>query len=346
MSENTLNVTDQYAIEASTEAMLQGIEVDTQNRKAPVYRTNDPTQFRPKRNTMIEGEAKSNVRQQIKKDPEDWSNWKNDLLGVGVRTPIEVMPNPDVKNDGVKYLILSGERRWTGFAELVAEGHTETMKGDPLELPYQIVRPVDEEEAFEIMARENLHREQLTPIEQAQIVRVYADRGLSSKEIGKRLNQTEVWVNGLKALVDEKRTPPEVLEALKEKKINKETAINIARQVKGGPEAKLEALKDVLSNAASKGDQKRRLANHTGKGPGRPGKKQLMEVYEALVETEDGAVSGTLKKADVLKAMTVFAEWSLGVKADRTMKIMLKKVFDGQVETSDLFKRAAKKDEE
>jgi ParB/RepB/Spo0J family partition protein len=339
-----MHTADTYSVEKQTEKLLGSIEVESETKKAALYKTNDPTIFRPKRG-LGEANGKANVRESIKgADPEKWAAFKQDLLDRGVLTPIQVMSNPNAKNDGVKYLILAGERRWTAFTELVAEGHTETMKGDPLVITYQIEKPNDDDEAFELMAIENLHRENLTPMEQAKIVKAFMDQGLATAEICQRLNQTSVWVNGLKALMKEE-TPEEVREALADGKINKETAINIARQVKGGKDAKLAALQDVVENAASKTEQKRQLSNHTGKGPGRPSKKTMLELYDALVETDEEEVKGTMKKEDVLKLMCVTMEWALGTKADRTMKILVNKVFDGAVDTSNLFKKSGKKKE-
>jgi hypothetical protein len=71
----------------------------------------------------------------------------------------------------------------------------------------------------------------------------------------------------------------------------------------------------------------------------------MLELYDALVETDEEEVKGTMKKEDVLKLMCVTMEWALGTKADRTMKILVNKVFDGAVDTSNLFKKSGKKKE-
>lgn len=94
----------------------------------------------------------------------------------GVMSPIMVRPI-----DG-KYEIVQGERR---FRAAKMAGLTEIPS---------IIREVDEVEAFHLAFLENLQREQMTPIEEAQAFLWYSTQGFTQEEIAEKVKKTRDYV--------------------------------------------------------------------------------------------------------------------------------------------------------
>ena len=94
----------------------------------------------------------------------------------GLQEPILVRPKGD------KYEVVQGERRWR--AHKLAGMDTIPAK----------VRDVDDETAFHLAVIENIQREQLTPIEEAQAFQRYAEMGYTHEQIAKKVSKSRTYV--------------------------------------------------------------------------------------------------------------------------------------------------------
>jgi len=118
----------------------------------------------------------------------------------GVVQPIVVRPT-----DGGYYELIAGERRWR--AVQLAMLH---------EIPAVIRLDVDDQSALEISLIENLQRESMSPIEEAEGVnRLVLEFGLRHEEVARKIGKSRVYVTNLlrllqldprvKAMLDEGR---------------------------------------------------------------------------------------------------------------------------------------------
>lgn len=100
------------------------------------------------------------------------------IRGLGVLEPILVRTTGD---DG--YELLAGERRWRAAQ---AAGLTE--------IPALVRADLSDAEARVITTTENLHRQDLTPLEEAAGVADLLEAGISQQEIASRLGKSAGWV--------------------------------------------------------------------------------------------------------------------------------------------------------
>jgi ParB family transcriptional regulator, chromosome partitioning protein len=113
----------------------------------------------------------------------------------GVLQPVLVRPLP-----GGTYELIAGERRWraarmAGFDSVPA-----------------LVRPHDDVESLELALVENMAREDLNPVEEAQACALLVEElGLTREDVGRRVGRSRVAVSNLLRLLD---LPDEVLELL------------------------------------------------------------------------------------------------------------------------------------
>ncbi len=103
--------------------------------------------------------------------------------------------------DGGPYELIAGERRWRA-----------AQKAGLTEVP-AILRQADEQEVLEMALVENLQREDLNPVDEAQAYRVLLDRtGLTQEALAAKIGKSRVAVaNALRLL----SLPGAVLEALR-----------------------------------------------------------------------------------------------------------------------------------
>lgn len=121
----------------------------------------------------------------------------------GVVQPILVRPSEDEKG---RYVLILGERRLHA-----------SKKAGKREIP-SIVRRVSAQQAAEMTIIENLQREDLSPLEQAQAFKVLSEEfNLTQEEIGERVGLSRVSVSNYMRLL---RLPREVMQMLGEKRIN------------------------------------------------------------------------------------------------------------------------------
>jgi len=115
----------------------------------------------------------------------------------GVLQPVLVRPKA-----GGTYELVAGERRWR--AARIAG----------LEAIPALVRPREDAEALELALIENMAREDLSPIEEANACAALVEElGLTREQVGRRVGRGRVAVSNLMRLLD---LPDEVIELLQE----------------------------------------------------------------------------------------------------------------------------------
>src|SRR5688572_28236281 len=118
----------------------------------------------------------------------------------GVIQPVVVQPLPDNF-----YELIAGERRWRA-----------AQKAGLHKLP-ALVRETGPNASLEIALIENLQREDLNPIEEAQAYqRLISEFGLTQEEVAKRVGKSRVTVANMVRLL---RLPPEVQQWMSEQKL-------------------------------------------------------------------------------------------------------------------------------
>lgn len=124
------------------------------------------------------------------------------LKKLGVLQPILVRPS---KKDSEYYEIIAGERRWRA-AKLAGL----------IEVPV-IVKDLDDRETLEVAIVENVQRENLNPIEQAQAYQRLSDEfKLSQEEIAEKVGKDRASVSNVMRLL---KLPKEIIQNLKEGKL-------------------------------------------------------------------------------------------------------------------------------
>jgi len=142
------------------------------------------------------GSISPNPRQPRRRFEEGAVNALAGSLGErGVLQPVLVRPKPDGT-----YELIAGERRWR--AAQIAQMQT---------IP-ALVRPHDNAAALELALIENMAREDLNPVEEAQAcVALVEELGLTREQVGRRVGRGRVAVSNLLRLLE---LPDEALELL------------------------------------------------------------------------------------------------------------------------------------
>jgi len=113
----------------------------------------------------------------------------------GVLQPVLVRPIP-----GGTYELIAGERRWRA-AKMAGFDHVPAL-----------VRPHGDAESLELALIENMAREDLNPVEEAQACALLVEElGLTREDIGRRVGRSRVAVSNLLRLLE---LPDEVLQLL------------------------------------------------------------------------------------------------------------------------------------
>jgi ParB family chromosome partitioning protein len=113
----------------------------------------------------------------------------------GVLQPVLVRPGPDGKHE-----LIAGERRWRAAA----------LAG--LQSIPALVSPCDDAAALEVALIENMAREDLNPVEEAQAcATLVQELGLTLEQVGRRVGRGRVAVSNLLRLLD---LPGEILELM------------------------------------------------------------------------------------------------------------------------------------
>ena len=138
-----------------------------------------------------------------------------------------------VRREGGKYRIVAGERRWRA-----------AQRAGLREVP-AVLREASDREAFELALVENLQREDLNAIEQAEAYQVLlSDHGLTQEAVAKRVGKDRSSVaNALRLL----RLPEEVRDAVRDGRLD----MGHARALLGLSDA--EALRRLAQRAIREG---------------------------------------------------------------------------------------------
>lgn len=144
---------------------------------------------------------------------------------VGLLNPILVRPN------GSGYEIVHGERRWRA-CQLAG---LEAIRAD--------VRELDDEAAFLIAFTENLQRDDLNAMEEAQALQALKDKfDFSQADIGAKIGKSQPWISGRLALL-------KLPEPVQEKVITRVITPSAARELSRIENAEIQA--DLADKAAS-----------------------------------------------------------------------------------------------
>lgn len=148
------------------------------------------------------GEIYPNSNQPRKEFSDDsMTELENSIAEVGVLQPIAV------KKVEAGYEIIAGERRWRA-----------AMKVGISVMPAIILQPRNDAELMEMSLIENLQREDLNPIEQAEAFQQLLDLyDLSQEELAKKLSKSRTSLTNTIRLLN---LPREIRESVKEKVIS------------------------------------------------------------------------------------------------------------------------------
>ena len=143
-----------------------------------------------------------NAQQPRKNFDEDGLNELADSIRAhGVIQPIVVQTLPDNF-----YQIIAGERRWRA-----------SQRAGLVRIP-AVVREIGTDSSLEIALIENLQREDLNPIEEAQAYeKLIVDLGLTQEEVARRVGKGRVTITNMLRLL---RLPPEVQAWIGESKLS------------------------------------------------------------------------------------------------------------------------------
>lgn len=129
-------------------------------------------------------------------DPEALGRLADSIAAEGLHQPIGLRPTGDVGG----YEIVYGHRRFLahrllGRATILAHTY-------PADADVHLIR-----------ASENLNREQLNPVEEAHVVRLFLGRGMARSEVARQLRRSLSWIDQRAALLD---LPADLLDAIRE----------------------------------------------------------------------------------------------------------------------------------
>jgi ParB/RepB/Spo0J family partition protein len=150
-------------------------------------------------------------------DEEKLDNLATSIKGVGIVQPILVRPRPDnfPDDDVVRYEIVAGERR---FRAAKIAGLSE--------IPV-IVRRLTTREVLEIQTIENLQREDLHPLEEADgYALMIRDYGYTAETLAEKIGRSRSYVFGRLKLL---QLDEEARQAFRNGELNPSTALMIAR---------------------------------------------------------------------------------------------------------------------
>ncbi len=178
-----------------------------------------------------------------------------------------------VRRKGEGYEIIAGERRWRA-----------AIKAGIKKVPV-IVRDVDDREALEVALVENLQRQDLNPLEEAEAYRrLMEDFGYTQEEVARRVGKDRSSVaNTLRLL----KLPSEAKEALRDGRIT----AGHARAILAMPtvEAQLDLLGRILEKGLSVREAERASKPRTPRrkeGPPDPDLEAVLDELRSILRTQ------------------------------------------------------------
>ncbi len=129
----------------------------------------------------------SNIRGPIDESAQTFIEFAASIKQYGVQEPILVRP---AKNGGAKYELIAGERRWRG-----------SRKAGLATIP-ALIKPVDDDDFFMLQVIENIHRENLSQLKEAEALREALTRFGSLAAVAKKWNRSKGWASERLQLLD------------------------------------------------------------------------------------------------------------------------------------------------
>lgn len=135
-----------------------------------------------------------------------------------------------------RYRLIAGERRWTAAKQL-------GLKSIPC-----VVRTVDEHRRLEVQIIENIHRKDLSPMEEARAYhRLMVEFNLSQRQLAARLGRSVAAVNQMLRLLS---LPEDLMESVQTSEhLTRSVLLEIAK--KESPELQRELLQKALKGAVT-----------------------------------------------------------------------------------------------
>lgn len=135
-----------------------------------------------------------------------------------------------------RYRLIAGERRWTAATQL-------GLKSIPC-----VVRTVDEHRRLEVQIIENIHRKDLSPMEEARAYqRLMVEFNLSQRQLAARLGRSVAAVNQMLRLLT---LPEDLMESVQTSEhLTRSVLLEIAK--KESPELQRELLQKALKGAVT-----------------------------------------------------------------------------------------------
>lgn len=158
------------------------------------------------RELAIEALAPSRDQPRKRFDPELLDQLAASIRAQGIIQPIVVSPIARPSEDGARYIIIAGERRWR--AAQIAGLHSVPV----------VVRDSDDQQRLELALVENLQRADLNPIEEARaFAELMAIRGYTQEALAERVGKDRSTVaNAIRLL----RLPEKVQEMLRDGRLS------------------------------------------------------------------------------------------------------------------------------
>jgi ParB family transcriptional regulator, chromosome partitioning protein len=204
-------------------------------------------------------------------DEETLAELANSIAQIGVLQPILVRPG----SEGAGYELIAGERRWraagrAGLATIPA-----------------VIRPSDDQGSVEQALVENLHRQDLTPLEEAAAYQqLIEDFGLTHEQMAERVGKSRSAITNTLRLLG---LPPSVQHLLADGKLS----AGHARALLGTPDR---ALQDELAQrAADEGWTVRAVEDAVRRGSAEPVEPDISDTTDGVpdrpgpVDPIDGA---------------------------------------------------------
>ncbi len=198
-----------------------------------------------------------------------------------------------VQDRGDHYEIIAGERRWRA-----------ALKAGLHEIPV-VIRDYTEQEITELSLIENIQREDLNPIEEAQAYqRLLEEFGLKQEEVAQRVSKSRTAVtNSLRLLKLDERVRQMVIDgrlsmgqarallALSIPEEQYQTACRVIEEELSVREVE-KLIRELTGDAAGKKPHKERASKSTGPDP------QLKAIYKQLEERMKGALQTKVRIHD------------------------------------------------
>ncbi len=203
-------------------------------------------------------------------DPESMDVLVASINASGLIQPLLVRPLADGS-----YELIAGERRWRAAQQV------------GLDRVPAVVRESDEAERLQTALVENMVREDLNPVEEAQACAALVEElGLSKEEVGRRVGRSRSAISNLIRLLD---LPDEALEMLRRGELSEGHGRAIL-QLRGN-DSRRQLARDAAAGGWSvrETENRAKLASQPGRGgPSKRARTALEpELREALQEAED-----------------------------------------------------------